>query len=375
VDKRRRIIIMAAGTLAVFLNLGPQRAQAQSRLPEALSLTEANKEVLVSDAAGRPLRFDTAPRSFLALGSDAAAIADLLAAFAAGRERLIGMEKAPGSSFPLLDRLVPGFAQKAFLAPGWSVSKVAALKPGVVLARGRKLDAAFKALADAGIPVVLLGLDSPERYERDLGIVGSLLAAGERADELIQYYRGLYGRIAIGTAGLAAENKPRVLLARAVLDRGSAVLKLAPVGSMPHGIVKASGGTPWEDAAAKDGSFRTISFSDLAAWDPALITLSVPIGADPAAVLAAFRAGPRAGTLKAFKTGRIFTLPSDLDTWDSADPRWILGLNWLAARVHPGRFSEYAMDADLDAFFDHLYGLDKAAVGALIRPALRQSVK
>jgi iron complex transport system substrate-binding protein len=375
VNQRRTTLIAAAAALTLFLTAGTRTARAQSKLPEALSLADADKEVLVSDAAGRPLRFDSAPRSFLLLGPDAAAIADLLAAFAPGRERLMGLENAPGSSFPLLERLVPGFAKKIFLAPAWSVSEVAALKPGVVMARGRKLEGRFKDLAEAGLPVVLLGLDSPEQYERDLGIVGSLLVSKERADELIQYYRGLHGRVAIGAAGAAAEDKPRVLLARAEIDRGALILMLPPIGSMPTGIVRAAGGTAWEDMAARDAAFKSVSLADLAAWDPGLIVLSVPAGAGPAAVLAAFRAAPRAGSLKAVKTGQVFTLPADLGAWDGANPRWILGLDWLAARLHPGLFGDYAAAADLDGFFARLYGLDKAAVDTLIRPALRQSVK
>jgi iron complex transport system substrate-binding protein len=375
VNQRRTAFIAAAAALTLFLLTGSKAAQAQSKLPEALSLTDADKEVLISDAAGRPLRFDTAPRSFLLLGPDAAAIADLLAAFAPGRERLMGMENAPGFSSPLLERLIPGFAKKIFLSPAWSVSEAAALKPGVVIARGRKLEARFKDLADAGVPVVLLGLDSPEQYERDLGIMGSLLVVKDRADELIQYYRGHHGRVAIGTAGLAAEEKPRIFLAQAEIDRGTAVLKIPPIGSMPTRIVRAAGGTAWEDMAAKEATFKIVSFADLAAWDPGLIVLSVPVGADPAAVLAAFRAAPLAGTLKAVKTGRVFTLPADLGAWDGANPRWILGLDWLAARIHPGLFTDYSLDADLDAFFAGLYGLDKAALDALIRPALRQSLK
>ncbi len=350
-------------------------AAAQTKLPEALSLTDANKEVLIADAAGRPLRFDKAPLTFLALGPDASAIAHLLAAFAPGRERLIGLEKIAGSPDLLLERLDPGFGKKVFLAPGWSVTAVASLKPDVVLGRGRKLEAPFKALVDASMPVVLLGMDSPEQYERDLAIVGALLAAKERVDELILYYRSLYGRIVIGTIGLNTDLKPRVLLARATLAGGAAVLSLPPLGSMPTGLVRAAGGTPWEDMADKNGVMKPLSMGALVGWNPDLIVLSVPAVEDPAAVLAAFRADPRARPLQALKPGRIFTVPSDLDAWDTSDPRWILGLDWLAAQINPGRFADYILDADVITFFDRLYGLDKAAVAALIKPALRQSVK
>lgn len=367
--------MMAAGALAAGLAFIPAPAVAQTRLPEALSLTDANKEVLIADAAGRPLRFDKAPLTFLALGPDAAAIAHLLAAFAPGRERLIGLEKTTGSSDPLLERLDPGFRKKAFLAPGWSLPAIVALKPDVVLGRGRKLEAPFKTLVDAGVPVVLLGMDSPEQYERDLAIVGALLVAKERVDELTLYYRSLYGRIAIGTVGLSTAVKPRVLLARASLAKSMTALSLPPLGSMPTGLVRAAGGTPWEDMADKNGVTKPLSLDALVAWNPDLIVLSVPPAEDPAAVLAAFRADPRARLLKALKPGRIFTFPSDLDPWDTADPRWILGLDWLAAQIDPGRFAEYVLDTDVLTFFDRLYGLDKAAVAELIKPALRQSVK
>ncbi len=365
----------AAGALAVILTLATSPATSQTKLPEALSLIELDKKILISDAAARPLRFDQAPRSFLALGPDATAIAHLLAAFAQGRDRLIGMEKPAGSSDPLLERLDPAFRKKAFLAPGWTAASIAALKPDVVLGRGRSLDEPFKALAEAGIPVVLLGMDSPEHYERDIIIVGALLAARERADELLHFYRGHYGRIAIGTAGLSAEVKPRVLLARTSLAGGKVVLSLPPLGSMPTGLVRGAGGTPWEDAADRNGAAKLLTIASLAAWNPDLIVLSVPTAADPASVLAAFRSDPQARMLKALKPGGIFTLPSDLEAWDTADPRWILGLDWLAAQLNPGRFPDYSLDADVVAFFDRLYGLDKNAVDALIRPALRPSLR
>ncbi|MGD0783015.1 MAG: hypothetical protein ABSA30_09190, partial [Candidatus Aminicenantales bacterium] len=120
---------------------------------------------------------------------------------------------------------------------------------------------------------------------------------------------------------------------------------------------------------------KVLTMAALADWNPDLIVLSVPAATDPAAVLAAFRSDPRARTLKALKPGRILTLPSDLDAWDTADPRWILGLDWLAAQIYPDRFPEYNLDMDVSALFDCLYGLDKNAVAALIRSALRPSVK
>ena len=35
--------------------------------------------------------------------------------------------------------------------------------------------------------------------------------------------------------------------------------------------------------------------------------------------------------------------------------RWILGMNWLATRIHPERFRDIDMKAELMAFFGQLY--------------------
>jgi iron complex transport system substrate-binding protein len=366
---------VVCAVLVLSTAIAGRPAAAQSKLPEALSLTDADREVLISDASGRPLRFEIAPRAFLALGPEASAIAHLLAAFQPGRERLLGFERAAAAADPLLESLIPGFSQKTFPGPGWTVAEAAALKPGVVLARGRRLEGSLEALSRAGVPVVLLGLDSPEQYERDLGVVGALLADKERADALIRFFRSRHGSIAVAMSGLADREKPRVLLLRATLDHGTILLQLPPLNSMAMALVRAAGAFNWEEAADRQGAFRAVTVAELSAWNPDVIVLSSPPGADPSAVAAAFRSAPRAADLKAVKAGRLTALPVDLDSWDGADPRWLLGLGWLAARVHPGLFAAVDPDAELDAFFESLYGLDKAAVAALIRPALRQPAK
>lgn len=372
---RRPGVLAAAGLFALALAAFPSRLGAQTKLPEALSLAAADKEILIADAAGRAIRFEKQPRAILALGADAPAIAHLMAAFPQGRERLIGIERAGRPGDPLLALIDPSFGKKSVLASDPSLTSITALKPDLVLRRGRKPDARDTDLASAGVAVVHLGLDSPEQYERDLGILGAILGAKERADELILFYRGLYGGILMNGTYSTTADRPRILMAAASLQAGAVVLTLPPLSSMSTQLVRAAGGTAWEDAADKGSEWKTVSLLSIASWNPDVIVLSVPVSTDPAAVIAGLRSDPRSRALRAVSSGRVFTLPGDIDDWNTPDPRWVLGLSWLAAQINTGRFPHYDLDKTIDVFFSTLYGLDQAAVAAVIRPALRQSAR
>jgi hypothetical protein len=55
--------------------------------------------------------------------------------------------------------------------------------------------------------------------------------------------------------------------------------------------------------------------------------------------------------------------------------RWILGMNWLATRIHPERFKDIDMKAELMAFFSQLYGMNKTAIETLILPRVKMDVR
>jgi iron complex transport system substrate-binding protein len=371
-SQQKRFRFPIGAFLAAVVLSAPLFLQAQTPLPEALSLTAADNEILIADAAGRHSRFEKAPRIILALGADAAAIADLLYAFPQGRERLAGIEREPGSLNLFLARLDPDFAKKAILPPDASLETIASLKPEVVLWKGRQLFAKAPALAAAGIPVVHLGMDSPEQYERDLSVVGALLGAKERADELLTFFRGRYGRILMTLSGISTADKPRVLLLRVSSAKGAMTLELPPSPSMPISLIRAAGGIIiGEETADKSARWNAVGSAQIADWNPDVVVLSPPEGADPAAVVASFKSDRRLANLRAVKSGRIFVRPRDFEAWDSADPRWILGLNWLAARFLPRLFPDYDMRTDSEPFFQRLYGLGPEITASIILPVLR----
>lgn len=51
--------------------------------------------------------------------------------------------------------------------------------------------------------------------------------------------------------------------------------------------------------------------------------------------------------------------------------RWILGLSWLAARLHPDLFADYDAVQEVKEFYQTLYGLDEAFINEKIVPTFK----
>ncbi|WP_298005177.1 hypothetical protein [Anaerolinea sp.] len=71
------------------------------------------------------------------------------------------------------------------------------------------------------------------------------------------------------------------------------------------------------------------------------------------------------------KEGHLYGFPADLYSWDQPDSRWILGLSWLAARLHPDRFPQFDIVAEAQQFYQRLYGLDVQFFESRIKPTFR----
>ena len=78
--------------------------------------------------------------------------------------------------------------------------------------------------------------------------------------------------------------------------------------------------------------------------------------------------------MRAVQAGRLHAFPGDLNSWDQPNPRWILGLRWLAHKLYPERFAAEDFMPTIQAFYHDLYGLDEEFFESRIRPLLTGDV-
>jgi len=132
-------------------------------------------------------------------------------------------------------------------------------------------------------------------------------------------------------------------------------------------MVELAGGRPvWKEANPGKG-WAQVTIEQVAAWDPDLI-LVVSYNQDPGKVTASLKEDPQWQLLRAVKNGSLYGFPKDIYSWDQPDTRWLLGLQWLANRLHPGQFGQVDMLQKARDFYQSAYGLDAASYDAHLLP-------
>jgi iron complex transport system substrate-binding protein len=327
--------------------------------------TDVPSGLTVTDALGRTVVFDTAPRRILIAGKSSLTIVNTFYLFPEASERLIGVPigKQPiGDFISLVD---PAWDEKTNLVPDAGPEQIAPLTPDVVLLRSFMADSLGHSLEQLEIPVVYLDLETPEQYFRDVSVLGQLLDNAARAEMIRDYYQMRLDRVEQAVGGLSADEKPQVLLLQYSDQGGGVALEVPSAAWLQTVEVELTGGVPvWTDAA-EAGGWTVVNFEQIAAWDPDQVYI-VYYSGDSAQAVAGLKADARWQALQAVQNDAIYGFPGDIFSWDQPDPRWILGVTWLAGKMYPNLFPELDMEQETIQFFGEMYGMDESAIEAEI---------
>jgi iron complex transport system substrate-binding protein len=128
-----------------------------------------------------------------------------------------------------------------------------------------------------------------------------------------------------------------------------------------------AGGNPvWFDAVRETNGYTVVNFEQIARWNPDKIFVVVAYDLDPEQVMREIKADAHWAALKAAAKNEIYIFPRDIFEWDQAEMRWILGMSWLAARIHPDRFKGIDMKSEAAAFFAQLYKMKKPDIDGIM---------
>lgn len=320
-------------------------------------------QILPAQSRETPQRIVTAGRAVLM-------IADVLYAFEEAPQHLVGVGRIRQGrgSFPAA--IDPNYDRLTILEQSVGPEQVAALRPDLVILKAFMRDSLGRPLERLGIPVHYVDLETPEDYRRDLRSLGRVLREAERAGELVRFFDSRTQRIESRTAILHADDRPRVLLISHRVTDGGVAFEVPPDSWIQTTMVELAGGTPVWRGTNPGGGWATVSFEQIAAWDPDQIML-VDYGAESAALRDRLAEEPRFQALRAVHGGRFHAVPADFYSWDQPDTRWILGLTWMATRINPGLFRDIDIESETRTFFRELYGLDDAEFESIIQPVLQ----
>jgi iron complex transport system substrate-binding protein len=317
---------------------------------------------------------DATPQRIVIAGRSSLTIVNTLYLFPEASERLVGLvvgQQPVGDFISLVDS---AWDEKTILAVDAGPEQIAPLQPDVVLLRSFMADSLGRSLEELDIPVMTLDLETPEQYFRDVAVLGRLLDNTARAEEIRTFYQSRLDLIQPAVEELGTDQKPRVLLVQYSDQGGDVALNVPSASWLQTAEVERAGGTPVWKEAAPGGGWTVVNFEQIAAWDPGRI-LVVSYKTDSAEVVAKLKADPQWQTLQAVDSGAIYGFPADIFSWDQPDPRWILGVTWLAAKTHPDRFPDLDLEREVITFYSQMYGMDQAAVETSILPNLTGSLE
>lgn len=328
----------------------------------------------VTDSLGREVYFEQVPQRIVQAGKSAFMLIDAAYLFPQASERLVAMTKAAQAAGAFGTVADPGYDQKVILENDVSAEQVAALQPDVVILKSFLQESLGKPLEDLGIPVLYLDFETPDQYSRDLKTLGQLFQDSDRADALVSYFENQSAQVSEPLKDLAEDQKPSVLVLYYTNTDGQAAFNVPPLGWMQTILVETAGGNPiWKDAELGKG-WSKVNFEQIAAWNPDQVFL-VSYFSDPDEVAAALKTDPQWETLAAVKNGQLYAFPGDFYSWDQPDVRWVLGLNWLASKIHPEVFTEYDAVQSARDFYRELYGVEDGDFDEKIMPLLHGDLK
>ena len=331
--------------------------------------------VKITDSLGNTVEFTTLPQHIVIAGKNPLPVVQNLFLYRETNERLVGYSMG-GKQNPaaFLSLLYPTFKDKTVLQTGATAEQIVALHPDAVVMKSLNYEALGKPLQALGIPVIALDLETPEQFNRDHAILGQLLGDSARSEEILDYYQSHLAAVVEVMQGLKPEDKPTVLLMQYSMTGGEVAVSVPPGAWLQTIIVELAGGNPvWKGTVGGSG-WAVVNLEQIAAWNPEVIVVIDYTGNSKDAV-AKLKADVRWQALKAVKNNRIYGFAGDFFSWDQPDPRWIMGVNWLAAKLHPDQFPGFDVTKMVSEFYVQMFGMSKAVVEADVLPKLTGDVE
>jgi iron complex transport system substrate-binding protein len=327
-----------------------------------------------SDAGAQPARPAGPAQGLVVAGRSSLTIIDTLYLFPQAAERLVGYVAGRQDPGVFLSHVDPAFHRKSRLAVDAGPEQIAPLNPDVVILRSFMAETLGKPLEQLGISVVYLDLETPEQYFRDITTLGQLLGDEARAAEIEDYYQTRLDAVRERLAGVGDEQRPRVLLVQYSQQGGEVALNVPSAAWLQTLEVELAGGQPVWKEAAQGGGWTVVNLEQIAAWDPDQIYV-VSYGEDAAQVVERLKGDANWQALRAVTQDQLFGFAGDIYSWDQPDPRWVLGVTWLASKIHPDRFADFDITSEVRQFFVQMYGLEEATVGREILSQLKGVVE
>jgi iron complex transport system substrate-binding protein len=325
--------------------------------------------VHITDILGNPLHLEHRPQRVVLAGRATLLTANALYLFPEARQSVTAIGHTDQGLGNFLRHIDVGYDELAKLPYQLGPEQVLAQRPDLVVVKDFVYPRLGAPLRRLGIPVLALSLESPEAFRSDLRRIGEVFDAEERAKEIVAYYDRRLSSVTGRTDPLPRSRRPGTLLLSVSGKGGERAFRIPPAGWIQTFQVEAAGGRALWTASHAGKGWMTVGFEQIAAWDPDHIFIT-SYNSPTDEVMASLRKSEQWKKLRAMKNGKVDAVPADFYSWAQPDTRWILGIQWMARRLHPELFSDLNIRDEAETFYRELYDVQSAEFRRIILPRL-----
>ncbi|WP_168203575.1 ABC transporter substrate-binding protein [Oceanispirochaeta crateris] len=323
--------------------------------------------ITIQDSLGRTVVLPGVPERIVQAGSSAFLVNDALFLFPEARERVVGMadgNQGRGNFLPIVD---PSYDEKIIFPRTINIEEILSASPDLVIMKDFLFSKYDKEFQKVGLPVIYMDLESPEAWERDLAILGQIFGNPQRAMDLQNLFSEYTMNVVNPLEGLKSEDRKKSLILYYSEKDGTGAFQVPPLTFIQTKMLEMTGSDPvWTDADMGT-RWTTVGFEQIAAWNPDqifLISYRTPVSE----VLNIMKENPYWMELSVNQGGEIHPFPMDFHSWDQPDPRWLLGLQWMAFVSHNEIFPETDMNLKAQQFFADFYDISEEDYSNKIYP-------
>jgi len=228
--------------------------------------------------------------------------------------------------------------EEFFTQEDFNIEQAASLDPDLIITSARSTW--LETASQLELSLFLFDAENPERLQEAVQLTGKIFGPNPSAyaDAWVSYYNAVSSQIEEQTATLSEEQRPRVLFT------GTEPLRVASGDMYQTDMINIAGGVSVSEALS--GYWNDINLEQVVVWDPDVIIVP-PYGG---ASVEAITESPEWQILDAVKERRVYQMPKLVAPWDTPAPDSVLGIVWLAERLHPD-----LVDLDCSEEADYFY--------------------
>ncbi len=332
-------------------------------------LSPMGQKIEIIDSTGHEVTLDGVPERIVIAGKANIMVQDAVFLFDDAIQKVIALENRRQSAFSFLPVVDPGIYDKEIFEMNAGPEQIAAAQSDLVILKSFMAEQLGEPLEQLSIPVIYLDLETPEAFYQDINVLGQVFGKPDRAEEIINFYQERVTRVEELVSDIGPDQKPEVLILKYSDKGGEVAFSVPPVSWLQTSMVEISAGSPIWKSLEVSGGWTIVNLEQIAAWDPDQIFI-IDYSGNASDVKANLINNPIWGNLRAVENDQLYAFGFDFYSWDQPDTRWILGLQWLATKIHPDLTAEIDIMEEVISFYSELYNLEPGVIDEEVLPIL-----